>query len=480
MHAYVSSTFRDLKTCRARVSEVLRRLDFLDVAMEHYGADERRPVERCVQDVSSSDLYVGVVAFRRGYVPDENNPDELSITEMEYEAAKANGIDTLVFLLHEDAPWPRSLMDDDMAAVDAFRDRISAETSADRFHSADDLAAKVTQAVADWVRRQSAAPPVTQAADLATYRSAVERRYGVLDLDVLVPPESGDPPPIRLKSVFVEPTLQPGTLHVPLPAPVRRRLEEEGASPEAARFGQALRPPAPAFSALASSQNRHVILGQPGAGKSTLIRAINGLVPATSGTITVGPSVVTGLRGRRLRQLRGHIGMIFQGFNLADRASVYRNVLVGRFAHTSTYRTVLGLTSAVDRELALQSLDSVGMLEKVWTRAGQLSGGQKQRVAIARALTQQPSVMLADEPVASLDPPTAHAVMNDLRRINVEDGLTVLVNIHLMDLARQYTTRMIGLRGGELVYDGLAADATDADFEQIYGRPIQPVDRLDR
>ncbi|HBS09343.1 MAG TPA: phosphonate ABC transporter ATP-binding protein, partial [Microbacterium sp.] len=105
---------------------------------------------------------------------------------------------------------------------------------------------------------------------------------------------------------------------------------------------------------------------------------------------------------------------------------------------------------------------------------------QKQRVAIARALTQQPSVMLADEPVASLDPPTAHAVMNDLRRINVEDGLTVLVNIHLMDLARQYTTRMIGLRGGELVYDGLAADATDADFEQIYGRPIQPVDRLDR
>ena len=222
------------------------------------------------------------------------------------------------------------------------------------------------------------------------------------------------------------------------------------------------------------------IVGLSGSGKSTLIRAINGLVPATSGTITVGPSVVTGLRGRRLRQLRGHIGMIFQGFNLADRASVYRNVLVGRFAHTSTYRTVLGLTSAVDRELALQSLDSVGMLEKVWTRAGQLSGGQKQRVAIARALTQQPSVMLADEPVASLDPPTAHAVMNDLRRINVEDGLTVLVNIHLMDLARQYTTRMIGLRGGELVYDGLAADATDADFEQIYGRPIQPVDRLDR
>jgi len=222
------------------------------------------------------------------------------------------------------------------------------------------------------------------------------------------------------------------------------------------------------------------IVGLSGSGKSTLIRAINGLVPATSGTITVGPTVVTGLRGRQLRRLRGHIGMIFQGFNLADRASVYRNVLVGRFSHTPTYRTLLGLTTSADRELALRSLDSVGMLEKVWTRAGQLSGGQKQRVAIARALTQQPSIMLADEPVASLDPPTAHAVMDDLRRVNVEDGLTVLVNIHLMDLARQYTTRMIGLRAGELVYDGLAADATDADFEQIYGRPIQPVDRLDR
>lgn len=222
------------------------------------------------------------------------------------------------------------------------------------------------------------------------------------------------------------------------------------------------------------------IVGLSGSGKSTLIRAINGLVPATSGTVTVGPSVVTGLRGRRLRQLRGHIGMIFQGFNLADRASVYRNVLVGRFAHTPIYRTLLGLTTADDRELALRSLDAVGMLEKVWVRAGQLSGGQKQRVAIARALTQQPSIMLADEPVASLDPPTAHAVMDDLRRVNAEDGLTVLVNIHLMDLARQYTTRMIGLRAGELVYDGLAADATDADFEQIYGRPIQPIDRIDR
>lgn len=220
------------------------------------------------------------------------------------------------------------------------------------------------------------------------------------------------------------------------------------------------------------------IVGLSGSGKSTLIRTINGLVPATSGTVTLGPHTVTGMRGRTLRELRGHVGMIFQGFNLADRANVYRNVLVGRFAHTPTWRTLLGITGSADRELALRALDEVGMLEKVWHRAGQLSGGQKQRVAIARALTQQPSVMLADEPVASLDPPTAHAVMNDLRRVNRDERLTVLVNIHLMDLARQYTTRMVGLRAGEVVYDGPAAAATDHDFEQIYGRPIQPRDVL--
>lgn len=220
------------------------------------------------------------------------------------------------------------------------------------------------------------------------------------------------------------------------------------------------------------------VVGLSGSGKSTLIRTVNGLVPATSGTVRVGPHQVTALRGRALREVRGHVGMIFQGFNLAERVDVLHNVLVGRFAHTPAWRSLLGRPSAADRELALRALDQVGMLEKVWTRAGSLSGGQKQRVAIARALTQEPGVMLADEPVASLDPPTAHAVMADLRRINAEQGLTVVVNIHLMDLARQYTMRMIGLRAGEVVYDGPAPDATDADFEQIYGRPVQPRDVL--
>lgn len=220
------------------------------------------------------------------------------------------------------------------------------------------------------------------------------------------------------------------------------------------------------------------VVGLSGSGKSTLIRTINALVPATTGTVTVGEHEITALRGRALRDVRGHIGMIFQAFNLADRTSVFNNVLVGRFAASPSYRTLLGLTTARDRQLVLGALDSVGMLPKVWSRAGALSGGQKQRVAIARALTQQPAIMLADEPVASLDPPTAHAVMADLQRINAERGLTVLVNLHLMDLARQYTTRMIGLRDGELVYDGPSADATDADFEEIYGRPIQARDQL--
>jgi phosphonate transport system ATP-binding protein len=220
------------------------------------------------------------------------------------------------------------------------------------------------------------------------------------------------------------------------------------------------------------------VVGLSGSGKSTLIRTLNGLVPATSGTVQVGPYTVTELRGRALRKLRGRIGMIFQGFNLADRASIYHNVLVGRFSHTPTWRTLLGLATRQDREIVMRALDSVGMLETVWGRAGALSGGQKQRVAIARALSQEPEVMLADEPVASLDPPTAHAVMSDLRHINTERGLTVLVNLHLMDLARQYTTRMIGLRAGEVVYDGPAASATDADFEAIYGRPIQSRDAL--
>ncbi len=221
------------------------------------------------------------------------------------------------------------------------------------------------------------------------------------------------------------------------------------------------------------------IVGLSGSGKSTLIRTINDLVPVTSGTVSVGGTTVSGLTGRDLRRLRGRVGMIFQEFNLVERTTVYNNVLVGRFSHTTTWRTLLGLASRADRQIVVNALDSVGMIDKIWSRASALSGGQKQRVAIARALSQEPRIMLADEPVASLDPPTAHSVMSELRNINTSQSITTLINLHLMDLARQYTSRMIGLRAGLVVYDGPAASAEDAVFEEIYGRPIQDRDRLE-
>lgn len=221
------------------------------------------------------------------------------------------------------------------------------------------------------------------------------------------------------------------------------------------------------------------VVGLSGSGKSTLIRTINGLVPVSSGELSVGDIRVDGARGGELRRLRGSVGMVFQGFNLAGRTSVVNNVLVGRLAHTPTWRTLLGAYRADDRRLAYEALDRVGMLPRVWDRASALSGGQQQRVAIARALAQQPRIVLADEPVASLDPPTAHGVMKDLARINADLGITVLVNLHLLDLARTYGVRLIGMRAGEVVYDGSAADATDDDFAGIYGRSLTAEDRLD-
>ncbi|MBU4464557.1 MAG: phosphonate ABC transporter ATP-binding protein [Actinobacteria bacterium] len=222
------------------------------------------------------------------------------------------------------------------------------------------------------------------------------------------------------------------------------------------------------------------IVGLSGSGKSTLIRTINGLVPVTSGTVTVGAHRVDAAGGAALRRLRGEVGMVFQSFNLAGRTSVLNNVLVGRLAHTPLWRTLLGAYRGSDKEIAYEALERVGILSKLYVRASTLSGGQQQRVAIARALAQQPRIVLADEPVASLDPPTAHGVMGDLRRINEDLGITVLVNLHLLDLAREYGDRLIGMREGQIVYDGTAADATDADFESIYGRSITPADRLTR
>jgi len=221
------------------------------------------------------------------------------------------------------------------------------------------------------------------------------------------------------------------------------------------------------------------VVGLSGAGKSTLVRTINGLVPITSGEITVGEFGLNGLRGTRLRQLRSEVGMVFQGFNLAKRTTVLNNVLMGRLHHTSTWRTLISAWKKDDVELAMQALERVEIVQKAYSGASELSGGQQQRVAIARALAQRPKVILADEPTASLDPPTSHVVMRDLQRINAELGITVVVNLHFLDLARRYGQRLIGLRSGEVVFDGLGADADEQVFESIYGRSLTAEDVLD-
>lgn len=221
-----------------------------------------------------------------------------------------------------------------------------------------------------------------------------------------------------------------------------------------------------------------VIVGLSGAGKSTLLRAINGLVPVT-GSVTVGGREVVGASHKEIRAIRSDVGMIFQTFNLVYRSRVINNVLMGRLSKVPRWRSMLGMWPAEDREVAMVSLERVGIIEKTYVRASDLSGGQQQRVGIARALAQEPKVLLADEPVASLDPVTSHIVMRDLQRINRELGITTIVNLHFLDLARQYGERLIGLRDGEVVYDGHIENVDDDAFRGIYGRAITPDDMLE-
>ncbi|MBM7635023.1 phosphonate ABC transporter ATP-binding protein [Geomicrobium sediminis] len=221
-----------------------------------------------------------------------------------------------------------------------------------------------------------------------------------------------------------------------------------------------------------------VVVGLSGAGKSTLIRSINQLVKPTSGELMVDGKNSLAFNERDLRKMRTDIGMIFQSYNLVRRMSVLRNVLSGALGRTSTARSIFGLFKHEDKQLALRSLDRVGIAEKAYSRADQLSGGQQQRVSIARALTQKTKVFLADEPVASLDPPTSHIVMKDLRKINREDNITMIVNLHFIDMAMEYADRIIGMRNGEVVFDGPASEVTEKTFEDIYGRPIKEDDKM--
>ncbi len=222
-----------------------------------------------------------------------------------------------------------------------------------------------------------------------------------------------------------------------------------------------------------------VIVGMSGAGKSTFLRAINGFVPITGGQVIVDGTEVRGASTRSLRDLRSRVGMIYQTFNLVNRTTVINNVLIGRLAKVGAPRAMLGMWPGADREVALQALERVEIVDKAYTRASNLSGGQQQRVGIARALAQEPKVLLADEPVASLDPVTSHTVMRDLRRINRDLGITTIINLHFLDLARAYGKRLVGLSDGQLVYDGDISDVDEATFREIYGRSVTPDDLLE-
>ena len=221
-----------------------------------------------------------------------------------------------------------------------------------------------------------------------------------------------------------------------------------------------------------------IIVGLSGAGKSTLLRTVNNLVKPSTGSVYLEGKNVTSAKKKELKKIRSQIGMIFQTFNLVNRSTVLKNVLTGRLSNISTIRSILGLWPKDQKEMAFEALNQVEILEKAYVRASNLSGGQQQRVGIARALSQKPKVMLADEPVASLDPITSRVVMSYLKKINTELGITTIVNLHFLDLAKEFGDRLIGLRDGELVFDGNVNDVSDEDFENIYGRSIKSSDLI--
>lgn len=211
------------------------------------------------------------------------------------------------------------------------------------------------------------------------------------------------------------------------------------------------------------------VIGRSGAGKSTLLRMINRLVDPSAGRIVYDGTDVTALKGAELRAWRARSAMIFQQFNLVGRLDVLTNVLMGRLNKVSTARAVLKLWSDEDKALALAALEQFGIANIAAQRAESLSGGQQQRVAIARALVQEPDLILADEPVASLDPRNTRLVMDALRRINKHFGITVLCNLHSLDLAREYCDRLVGIAHGRLVFDDVPAALTESIARDLYG-----------
>ena len=215
-----------------------------------------------------------------------------------------------------------------------------------------------------------------------------------------------------------------------------------------------------------------IIIGLSGSGKSTLLRCINRLIDPTEGQIIWDGADITSAEPAELRHIRRQIGMVFQQFNLVKRSTVLTNVLSGRLGYVNPWPSLLHRFPKEDREMARQALERAGIAGQAHKRADELSGGQQQRVGIARALMQQPRIILADEPVASLDPVLAHSILEHLEQLNQEDGITILCSLHYLDLVQRYATRVIGLRDGQIVYRGSQDDIramTDAEFKEIYG-----------
>jgi phosphonate transport system ATP-binding protein len=216
-----------------------------------------------------------------------------------------------------------------------------------------------------------------------------------------------------------------------------------------------------------------IIIGLSGSGKSTLLRCVNRLIEPTEGQIVWDGVDITAVEPGQLRQVRRQIGMIFQHFNLVRRSNVITNVLSGRLGYVNPWHSLLHRFPAEDREMAMAALERVGIADQAYKRADELSGGQQQRVGIARALMQQPRMVLADEPVASLDPVLAHSILEYLERLNQEESITILCSLHYLDLVQRYATRVIGLRGGQIVYRGTREEIramTDEEFKEIYGK----------
>ena len=218
-----------------------------------------------------------------------------------------------------------------------------------------------------------------------------------------------------------------------------------------------------------------VVIGLSGSGKSTLLRCINRLIDPTEGEILWDGVDLAKLKGDELRKVRRHIGMIFQQFNLVKRSSVLTNVMAGRLGYTSSWRSLSGQFSQEDQQMAIDALERLGLTDQTDKRADELSGGQQQRVGIARALMQEPKMILADEPVASLDPVLAHSIMKHLEEINKNDGVTVLCSLHFLDLVHRYADRVIALNEGKLVFEGLPSEIDDKKFKDIYGRDAERV-----